>query len=167
MEAATLLADAYSRTPMSHYLRRPGIFMTDAMHFPTLRHLVMRKAARRENWNMLPRDIFNTGFGGLLREKSPESQEKIFWCLTVVQNAIALWNALAMEQVVAQAAKDGLEITDEYLKHIFPTMTEHINFVGRFFLDFNRKPPFQLAVSYYMTNLLQAKLKPEKHGFLQ
>ena len=116
---------------------------------------------------MLPRDIFNTGFGGLLREKSPESQEKIFWCLTVVQNAIALWNALAMEQVVAQAAKDGLEITDEYLKHIFPTMTEHINFVGRFFLDFNRKPPFQLAVSYYMTNLLQAKLKPEKHGFLQ
>lgn len=63
----------------------------------SLRRLVMRYVARRENWNTFSRDIFNTGFGGLLREKSTQSQEEVFWCLTVVQNAIALWNALAME----------------------------------------------------------------------
>jgi hypothetical protein len=84
----------------------------------------------------------------LLREKSTQSQEEVFWCLTVVQNAIALWNALAMEQAVAKAEKDGFKISDEDLKHIFPTMTEHINFVGQFYLDFNRTLPFQLAVSY-------------------
>ena len=111
-----------------------------------LRYTVQRHTARRENWNQFARNIFH-GFGGLLREKDQEAQEEIFWFLTVIQNAIALWNALALDQAVTEARKDGIEITDEDLKHVLPTMIEHINFVGQFLLDFNRKLPFKRAAA--------------------
>ncbi len=110
-----------------------------------LRQIVQRYTARRETWNQFGRNIFH-GFGGLVREKDPEGQEEIFWFLTVVQNAIALWNALALDQAIPKARRDGILILDENLKHILPTMIEHINFVGRFDIDINRRPPFRLAM---------------------
>jgi TnpA family transposase len=110
-----------------------------------LRHIVMRYTARRETWNQFGRNVFH-GFGGLLREKGQEAQEEVFWFLTVVQNAIVLWNGLALDQAISKARQDGLKIGDEDLKHIFPTMIEHINFVGQFDLDLNRRPPFRLAI---------------------
>ena len=120
------------------YMMRYGMDMN-------LRRIVQRYTARRETWNQFGRNIFH-GFGGLVREKDPESQEEIFWFLTVVQNAIALWNALALDQAIPKARRDGILIQDENLKHILPTMIEHINFVGRFDIDINRRPPFRLAV---------------------
>lgn len=36
MQAASFIADAYTQTGLSQYLKDPGVFMTDAMHFPTL-----------------------------------------------------------------------------------------------------------------------------------
>jgi hypothetical protein len=63
--------------------------------------------------------------------------------LTVVQNAIVLWNALALDKAVASARADGLSVRDQDLKHILPTMIEHINFVGRFNLNLRRRPPFK------------------------
>lgn len=124
---------------------RTSYMIRYGMEMP-LRYTVQRHTARRENWNQFARNIFH-GFGGLLREKDQEAQEEIFWFLTVIQNAIALWNALALDQAVTEARKDGIEITDEDLKHVLPTMIEHINFVGQFLLDFNRKLPFKRAAA--------------------
>ena len=50
----------------------------------------------------------------------------------VVQNAIALGNALALDQAIPKARSDRIPIQDENLKHIQPTMVEHINFMPRF-----------------------------------
>ena len=61
--------------------------------------------------------------------------------------AIALWNVLALDQAVTEARQDDVDITDEDLKHVLPTMIEHINFVGQFHLDFNRQLPFKKAVA--------------------
>jgi len=36
-------------------------------------------------------------------------------------------------------------LSEKDLKRILPTMTGHINFIGQFDLDFNRKPPFKLS----------------------
>ena len=85
-------------------------------------------------------------FGDLLREKSRDGQEEVFWFLTVVQNAIVLWNALALDKAVAEAQASGLKMREQDLKHVLPTMIDHINFVGRFDLDLSRRPPFKLAV---------------------
>jgi hypothetical protein len=37
-------------------------------------------------------------------------------------------------------------IPEKDLKQILPTMTGHINFIGHFNLDFNRRPPFDLKM---------------------
>jgi TnpA family transposase len=110
-----------------------------------LRRIVIRCTSQRESWNQFARDAFY-GYGGLVREKSQEGQEEIFWFLTVIQNAIVLWNALALEQAIKKARQDGVKIEDEDLRHILPTMLEHINFVGQFNLDLKRQPPFRLVV---------------------
>ncbi len=61
---------------------------------------------------------------------------------TVVQNAIVLWNALALEMAL-EGVDRPVGALEEDLRHILPTMLEHINFVGRFDLD--RRPPFAAA----------------------
>ena len=103
-----------------------------------LRRFVIQHTSYREHWNKFTRNV--QAFGDLIREKSIEDQEEIFWFLTVVQNAIILWNALSLENIIP----DIQTIPEEDLKRILPTMTGHINFVGQFNLDFNRTPPFEL-----------------------
>ncbi|BBO80872.1 hypothetical protein DSCO28_14380 [Desulfosarcina ovata subsp. sediminis] len=118
----------------SLYLLRYGMEMD-------LRRFVVSHTSRREHWNKFAREVL--AFGDLIREKTLENQEEIFWFLTVVQNAIVLWNALSLENVLQSSG--GIEgLSEEDLKRILPTMTEHINFVGEFNPDFNRKPPFKL-----------------------
>ena len=108
-----------------------------------LRRFVVPHTARREHWNRFTRDVL--AFGDLVREKDHEGQEEVFWFLTVVQNAIVLWNALALEKAIAAARRDGLDVRDEDLAHVIPTMIGHINFVGRFALDLRRRPPFKFS----------------------
>ena len=109
-----------------------------------LRKTVLRYMSRRENWNQFGRNIFH-GFGGLVREKDQQSQAEVFWFLTMVQNAIVLWNALALDNATARARRDDIPIREEDLKHVLPTMVEQINFVGQFNIDISRRPPFRLA----------------------
>ena len=105
---------------------------------PYLRRFVVPFTSRREHWNKFARKV--QAFGDLIREKTLEDQEEVFWFLTVVQNAIVLWNALSLEDVLYK--NDDISSAD--LNRILPTMVRHINFVGRFDLDFTRKPPFEL-----------------------
>jgi TnpA family transposase len=109
-----------------------------------LRRFVVPHTARREHWNKFARGV--QAFGDLLREKSHDGQEEVFWFLTVVQNAIVLWNALALDKAVAQAQASGVTIREQDLNRVLPTMLDHINFVGRFDLDLRRRPPFQFAM---------------------
>ena len=108
-----------------------------------LRRYVIPYTARREHWNKFTREV--RAFGETLREKTLEEQEEVFWCLTVVQNAIVLWNALALEHVLATST--DVSVDDPDLAHIWPTMTGHINFVGRFLLNLRRRPPFRMRLA--------------------
>jgi len=111
---------------------------------PDLRQFVIPYAARREHWNKFSREVL--AFGDRIRDKTLEDQEETFWFLTVVQNAIVLWNALALENAIRKARAEGIIVTDDDLKHILPTMTENIDFVGKFDLDLQRKPPVEFNV---------------------
>ncbi len=105
-----------------------------------LRRFVIQHTSYREHWNKFTRNV--QAFGDLIREKSIEDQEEVFWFLTVIQNAIILWNALSLENLIP----NDYQISQEDLKKILPTMTGHINFIGQFNLDLNRKPPFDLKI---------------------
>lgn len=105
-----------------------------------LRRFVIQHTSYREHWNKFTRNV--QAFGDLIREKSIEDQEEVFWFLTVIQNAIILWNALSLENTIPNVHS----LSEEDLKRILPTMTSHINFIGQFNLDFDRTPPFQLKM---------------------
>ncbi len=104
-----------------------------------LRRFVVPYTSRREHWNKFTREV--QAFGDMVREKTLEEQEEVFWFLTVVQNAIVLWNALSIEHVLGDRPES---FSDSDLKRMLPTMTEHINFVGTFDVNLQRKPPFEL-----------------------
>lgn len=134
---ATLGFNELGKLIRTIYVLRYGMDMS-------LRRTVIHYTARRETWNSFGRNVFH-GFGGTVKQKDPEKQDEVFWFLTVVQNAIVLWNALALEQVIEKSKNEGLKIEDEDLKHMLPVMVEHINFVGRFDFDLSRQPPFRLS----------------------
>jgi TnpA family transposase len=134
---ATVGFQELGKAVRSCYLLRYGMDME-------LRRLVMRYTVQRETWNRFGRLVLHAR-GGIVREKHLADQEEVFWFLTVVQNAIVLWNGLALEEAIKSARADGIEIPEEELKHVLPLMVEHINFVGHFALDMNRRPPFNLV----------------------
>jgi TnpA family transposase len=129
---ATKALEELGKIERSLYLLRYG---TD----PELRRFVVRHTSHREHWNKFTRNV--QAFGDLIQEKTIADQEEVFWFLTVVQNAIILWNALSLEKIIP----DFQMLSEQDLKRILPTMTGHINFIGRFDLDFNRRAPFKLS----------------------
>lgn len=104
-----------------------------------MRRFVVPQTSRREHWNKFTGEV--QAFGDMIREKTIEDQEEIFWFLTVIQNAIVLWNALSIESIMNRGIK---VVSQDDLKRILPTMTEHINFIGKFDLDLHRKPLFEI-----------------------
>jgi TnpA family transposase len=124
--------DELGKLERSLYLLRYGRDME-------LRRFVVPYTSRREHWNKFTREVL--AFGDMIRVKTLEDQEEVFWFLTVVQNAIVLWNALSLEHILGNRTTI---ISDADLKRMLPTMTEYINFIGRFDLDLQRKPPFEL-----------------------
>jgi TnpA family transposase len=114
----------------SSYLLRYGTDMQ-------MRRFVVPETSKREHWNKFTGEV--QAFGDLIREKTIEDQDEVFWFLTVIQNAIVLWNALSIENILNKGLK---VVSIDDLKHMLPTMTGHINFVGKFDVDLQRKPPF-------------------------
>jgi TnpA family transposase len=79
---------------------------------PELRRFVVRHTSHREHWNKFTRNV--QAFGDLIQEKTIADQEEVFWFLTVVQNAIILWNALSLEKTIP----DFQMLSEEDLKKI-------------------------------------------------
>jgi hypothetical protein len=60
-------------------------------------------------------------------------------------NCIAFWNTLAIQQITAELRKEGYKISQEKLSHITPTMTHHIDMIGKFEINLKRNAPFKFA----------------------
>jgi hypothetical protein len=65
--------------------------------------------------------------------------------LNVVLNCIAFWNTLAVQHIVEELRAEGHEISQEELKHVTPTMTEHIDLIGKIEINLGRSAPFRFA----------------------
>ncbi len=65
--------------------------------------------------------------------------------LNVVLNCIAFWNTLAIQHIVDELRVAGHEISQEQLKHVTPTMSQHIDLIGKFEINLGRSVPFRFA----------------------
>lgn len=97
------------------------------MHYiskPELRRKVQLQLNRGESRHYLARHIF---FGNQGEFKTADYEEvmNIASCLSLLSNAILLWNTPRIYAIVQDLRKSGVIITDEDLKRISPLMFKH------------------------------------------
>ena len=56
-------------------------------------------------------------------------------CLSLLSNAVVLWNTLQMERIVTQLRSDGLAIADDDLTHVWPLQRRHVVPSGVYFVN--------------------------------
>lgn len=121
-----------------------SIFLLRISIGTALRAEIQREFLKVERWHKFEDEIF-IGHGGKLQEDSLEEQYRTLLMLNVVLNCIAFWNTLAIQHIVEELRAEGHEISQEELKHVTPTMTEHIDLIGKFEINLGRSVPFRFA----------------------
>ena len=109
-----------------------------------LRGEIQRECLKSERWHEFGQEIF-IGHGGKLQEDSLEEQYKTLLMLNIVLNCIAFWNTLAIQQIIDELRAEGDEISFDQLPHLTPTMTHHIDLIGKFEIDLFRRTPFKFS----------------------
>lgn len=98
------------------------------MHYisnPELRRKVQLQLNRGESRHYLARHIFFANQGEL-KTSDYEEMMNIASCLSLLSNAVLLWNTPRIYAIVQDLRQSGMEIDDEDLKRISPLMFRHI-----------------------------------------
>jgi TnpA family transposase len=121
-----------------------SIFLLRISISMALRAEIQREFLKVERWHKFGDEIF-IGHGGKLQEDSLEEQYRTLLMLNLVLNCIAFWNTLAIQKIVEELRAEGHEISQEQLKHVTPTMTEHIDLIGKLEINLGRSVPFKFV----------------------
>jgi len=132
---------SYSRqNALATALREMGriektIFILDYITDRTFRRRIQRGLNKGEAINALARAIF---FGklGEIRERELQDQLQRASALSLIINAIIVWNTVYLQKAVNYLKTEG-SLNPDLLEHIAPHGWEHINFLGDY--NFNVK----------------------------
>lgn len=106
------------------------IFILDYLSNKNLRRKVQRGLNKGEAMNSLARAIF-FGKHGEFRERALQDQLQRASALSILINAIIIWNTVYLSQAVEMLRNtEGLD--EELLKHVSPLGWEHFNFLGEY-----------------------------------
>jgi TnpA family transposase len=100
----------------------------------TYRRRIARQLNKGENLHALRRSLAYAGEGAL-RRRHHEQQSEQMWCLTLATNAIVCWSTEYHGLGVAALRRDGRQVDDEVLAHIWPTHHENVHFYGTHSVD--------------------------------
>jgi TnpA family transposase len=98
------------------------------------RHRIEAQLNKGEGLHALREFIFYAN-RGQLRKHALEEQADQANCLTLVTNAVVVWNTVYMTAVLEQLKAEGRSVEEADLAHLSPTRFEHINVHGRY--EFN------------------------------
>jgi TnpA family transposase len=76
---------------------------------------------------------------GKIRKSQLLDQATQASALTLVTNAIIIWNTKYMEAVIEQLKLEGYKINEEDLRHISPCRFDHINKYGKYFYNVEKE----------------------------
>ncbi|MBN9386574.1 MAG: Tn3 family transposase [Chloroflexi bacterium] len=110
------------------------IFILRYYESETFRHRIEAQLNKGESLHSLREFIFYAN-RGQLRKHDLEEQSDQANCLTLVTNAVVVWNTVYMAAILEQLKAEGFSVSDEDLPHLSPTRFEHINVHGRY--EFN------------------------------
>lgn len=109
-------------------------FLLDYFTQKQIRQRVQRSLSRVESYHALVRSLF-VGQAGEIRLRELEAQVNRASCLQPLAAMVITWNAAYLSAAVRQWEAEGRTILPEQLAHILPTMSEHINRLGRYEFD--------------------------------
>jgi TnpA family transposase len=114
------------------------LFILRYLKSPEYRHRIERQLNKGEELHKLRRFLF---FGNLgrLRKGEEEEQTTQAQSLTLVTNAVVVWNTVYMAAVLDELRAEGYEVLDEDVKHLSPARYEHINPHGKYQFNLERE----------------------------
>lgn len=72
---------------------------------------------------------------GELRKRKKEELAHQSSCLTLVTNAVIIWNTIYMTAVLDYLKQEGYPISEEDIAHLSPARFDHINPYGKYRFD--------------------------------
>ncbi len=115
------------------------LFILEWLQNPELRRRVQIGLNKGEAKNALARAVFFNRLGEV-RDRSFENQHHRASGLNLIVTSIILWNTIYLAKAVNTLRQQGMEISDEHLKHLSPLGWEHINLTGDYFWHLNHEP---------------------------
>ncbi len=75
----------------------------------------------------------------LLGRRQHGEQTEQALCLTLVTNAVVLFNSVYLQKVLGALRQDGHDVGDQAAAHLSPALHQHINFYGSYSFDVERE----------------------------
>jgi TnpA family transposase len=99
--------------------------------FPDLRRAALRMHNKQEHHHSLKSQVFwaNKGEMRLVADQDIQNRHA---CLELLSSLIVFYNAAHLQAAWRVLNRLGGQITFDHIAHIYPTHTEHINFLGDF-----------------------------------
>ena len=110
------------------------LFYLDYISNESLRLRIRSALNKGELLHSLARDLF-FGQQGLFRERDYEAQLNRATCLSLLINAIAVWNARYEMAALQYLKENGHEFDEEDVSYLSPLLSEHINIHGTYHFD--------------------------------
>jgi TnpA family transposase len=85
------------------------------------------------------RDFLFMADKGVIRRKQEEAQTNQAMCLTLLTNAVVVWNTVYMQAVLDHLRAKGHPMQEDDLVHLSPARFEHINPYGKYSFDLDAK----------------------------
>ena len=108
-----------------------------------LRETVHAATCKSEEFNNFLQWVFFYN-SGIIQENLRHEQCKIVKYNHLVANLIILHNANAMTRAIKRVRRDGFDVRPEHLAELSPYRTGHINLLGRYPLQVNRRAKAQV-----------------------
>ena len=105
---------------------------------PEYRHRIERQLNKGELVHALRRFLF-FGNWGRLRQSQEEEHTTQAQALTLVTNAVVVWNTVYMAAVLEELRAEGYEVQEEDVAHLSPARHEHINPHGKYQFNLERE----------------------------
>jgi TnpA family transposase len=101
------------------------LFILRYIHEEPLRRRIQLQLNRGEARHEVARWLFFANRGEFRTGDYEEIMNKAS-CLSLLSNAVVVWNTMAMEKIVAQLRASGQDVQDAHLTRVSPLLHHHI-----------------------------------------
>lgn len=115
------------------------IYLLKYIDDPIYRRRILTQLNRGESRHNVARAICH-GLLGEIRKRYKEGQENQLGALGLVTNALILWNTIYMEKTLEFLENEkSIEINDKDLERLSPLVFKHVNMLGHYSFDIEKK----------------------------